>query len=420
MSPSSHCSRRRGSPAARPRSAPPAALLLLAVLGLAAGGSPVVAQEATDPGLTIYMQNTALVRASLDRPLEAGEHTVRADGLPASVDVSSLLVLDPGVTLLGVHGRRTYQAAGRSNAVSLALDVRVDRPVEGLRIAYLTGGIGWNASYVMQVADDDRSARIGGYATIANNSGTGYESAAVQLLAGTVDLNGGGGAYRPMAEMRMADAAAQAPSTTRQAFAGYHLYDVDVPLTLPSGAEHRIRLLGADGIPIEREYVLAGQVNPYQQLAEPQPQEVFIRYRVDRPEGTSFADLPLPAGTVRLYRADDQGRVQLLGAAGIPNTPAGEELYLTVGRAFDIQATRSQTDHERVGGDVTETAWEIELVNRTDEDVVVQVIEQMQGDWEILEASHEAERLSAQRVRFEVPVPADGEATLGYRVRVDR
>jgi len=391
--------------------APAVAAFAAAALAVAVGASPTLAQEGpSDPGLTIYMQNTALVRATIERPIRTGEQTVRLDGLPANIDLESLVVLDPGLTLLGVHDRRTYQSSGSGNEVSLALDVRAASAMDGFRVAFLTGGLGWDASYAMHVAADDRSARIGGYATIDNGSGADFERAAVQLLAGTVNVEGGGGRYRPMAEMRMADAAAQAPSVSREAFAGYHLYDVDVPLTLESGATRRIRLMGADAIPVAREYVLAGQVNHYQVMPEPQRQEAVIRYRVERPEGTSFADLPLPAGTVRLYQEDGEGRVQLLGADGIPNSSPREDLYLTVGRAFDIGGTRTQTDFERVAGDVRESAWEVELVNRTDEDVVVQVIEELRGDWEILDSSHEARQLSATRVRFDVPVAADGEA----------
>lgn len=398
------------------------AVACLAVAGLAATAVPAGAQEASDPALTIYMQNLALVRAEVDRPVPAGESTVRVDGLPGDADLTSLMVLDPAVTLLGVHGRRSYQTAGRGSAISLALDLRAERAVEGLRIAYLTGGIGWGASYAMVVGTDDRSARIDGYATITNNSGTGYEHAAVQLLAGTVNVEGGGRRPVMMDQLRVStfEMAPAAPQLSGEPFSGFHLYEVDAPLTLESGDSRRIRLMGADEIRVDREYVLPGQVNVYQRMEEPQRQEAVIRYRVERPEGTGFADLPLPSGTVRVFQPDDEGRLQLLGADAIPNTPAEEVLLLTVGRAFDIGGTRTQTAFERVEGSVHESAWEVELVNRTDERVVVQVVEEIQGDWEILESSHEAQRLSAHRLRFDVPVPADGEATLTYRVRVRR
>lgn len=418
--------RTRARPRTPPRPATPpalsaglAGLLAVAVAGLAGTAPPAAAQEPVDPGLTIYMQNTALVRATVDRPVAAGESTVRVEGLPANLEPASLVVLDPGVTLLGIHGRRSYRSAGEGDAVSLALDLRSERALEGLRIAYLTRGMNWSPDYTMVVDPGDASARIDGYAAISNGTGTDYRDADVQLLAGTVNVEQGG-TPRPvaLAEMRMTADAAAAPQASREAFAGYHLYDVDAPLTLHAGDARRIRLLGAASVPVEREHVLVGQVDHRRNLQEPQREEALLRYRVGRPEGTSFADLPLPGGTVRMYRPDDEGRLQLLGVDGIANTPAGEELVLTVGRAFDVGGTRTQTDYERAGDDVYESAWEIELVNRSDEDVVVRVIEPLEGDWEILESSHDAERLSATRVRFEVPVPADGEATLSYRVRV--
>ena len=397
------------------------ALAAAVLLATATTSAPAAGQELADPGLTIYMQNTALVRATVDRPIADGEQTVRVDGLPANLQPTSLVVLDPEATLLGVHGRRTYQSAEEGNAVSLALDLRVDRALDGLRIAFLTRGMSWSPSYSMVVASDDASARIDGYASVSNSTGTSYEDAEIQLLAGSVDVGGGGPSPMVMREVR-ADGlmAASAPQVSQQAFSGYHLYDVDVPVALRAGASRRIRLLGAGSVPVSREYVLAGAVNHRrQQTGEPQRQEAYIRYRVERPEGTSFADLPIPGGTVRMYRPDDQGRLQLLGVDAVPNTPAGEELLLTVGRAFDIGGTRIQTDWERAAEDVYESSWRIELVNRSDEAVVVRVIEALQGDWEILSSSHDPQRLSAGRVRFDVSVQADGEATLTYEVRVE-
>jgi len=48
----------------------------------------------------------------------------------------------------------------------------------------------------------------------------------------------------------------------------------------------------------------------------------------------------------------------------------------------------------------------------------VQVLEEFPGEWEVLSSSVAPERLSAASARFPVSVPAGGEATLEYRVRV--
>lgn len=388
----------------------------LALVLTVASGS---AQQAGGPGLTIYTQNMALVRVTVDRTLQPGEHTVRVEGLPSNLEASSLLVLNDRTTLLGVHGRRSYQSAREGNAVSLELDLQVDAPLDELRLAYLTGGMGWSASYSMVVAPDDSTAGIDGYATIDNGSGAAFEAASVQLLAGTVNV-AEGRQFRMMDAVRMEAGGMmpQAPSMSEVPFSGYHLYELDTPLDLHAGESRRVRLLGAASVAVTREYVLPGQVNYYQQMPEPQRQSAFIRYRVERPEGTELGDMPLPAGQVRVFQPDEAGRLQLLGVDSIPNTPEQEELLVTIGQAFDIVGTRTQTEYDRPGGDLYESSWEVELVNRSDEGVVVQVIEQIRGDWEILESSHDAQRLSAGAVRFDVPVPAGGEATLTYRVRV--
>ena len=89
-----------------------------------------------------------------------------------------------------------------------------------------------------------------------------------------------------------------------------------------------------------------------------------------------------------------------------------------MGLAFDVVGTRVQTDFERPAGNVYESAWKIDLRNATASDVTVHVIEQLRGDWEIVESTHRYERLSAGAVRFFVDVAAEGEAVLEYRVSV--
>lgn len=402
------------------------AIAVAVVLVFAAGGfaTGLPAQRVGAGGtasLTIYTQNLALVRTQLDRTLEPGEHAVLVDGLPTNFDQNSLMVVSPAVTLLGTRDFRTYQGATTGPGAAITLDVSVAARVDELSLVYLTTGMSWTASYAMVVAPGDASAQIDGYASILNNSGTRFDGAEVQLLAGTINQQGAGGRYRfeMMDEMRVAaEAMAQSPGLTEASFGGYHLYTVTEPLTLAPGEARRVRMWGADAVETVKEYVLAGQFNYYQQLPEPQRQPVSARYRVTRPAGTEFGDVPLPAGQVRIFQPDDAGRLQLLGIAAIDNTPKEQELVLDTGYAFDIVGTRTQTDYTRVDGNRYESAWRVELTNESDEDVIVQVIERIAGDWTILNTTHEAEQISAGMVRFRVPVPAGGETTLEYRVSV--
>ena len=397
-----------------------AALIAILPLSLAVGGvSGRLAGASGDaPSLTIYTSNLALVRMQVERVLPAGVHTVRIDGLPSNIDPSSLIVLGDQVTLLGAHGYRSYQDAATGSGASLDLDLELTRQVEVLELAFLTGGLSWTADYALIVAPNDASAKVDAYASISNGSGTGYAGAEVQLLAGVIQSGGAGRFNDAYGAMRAMEQSAAPPALQGAAFADYHLYTVSTPLTLRNGERRRIRLLGAGNVKTVKEYVFSHGANYHRASAEALTRPAFVYYQVERRRGDEFGDTPLPAGQVRVYQRDDAGRVQLLGMAGIPNTPAGEDLRLGTGQAFDVIGTRTQTDYERVSGNVYHSAWKVELENSSDEEVTVQVIEQLSGDWEILESTHNAEKLSAAAVRFRIGVPAGGSTTLEYCVSV--
>ena len=130
-----------------------------------------------------------------------------------------------------------------------------------------------------------------------------------------------------------------------------------------------------------------------------------------------FGDTPLPAGTVRVLSPDSAGRLQLLGEAQIQHTPAGRELHLTTGTAFDVTAQRAQVSFELSGKNSSVSSYRVTIQNAKNDPVTVQVLDQFSGEFEVLSSSVPAERLSASSVRFPVVVAAGGEATLEYRVR---
>jgi hypothetical protein len=176
--------------------------------------------------------------------------------------------------------------------------------------------------------------------------------------------------------------------------------------------------MGAASVRTHKEYTLFQTFNYYQRHPQPVTQPVTVAYRVERSSESEFGDTPLPGGPVRIYQRDDAGRLQLLGIATLGNTPRGQELMLPIGNAFEIVGNRTQTEYARPDGATYEAAWRVELTNGSDEDVAVQVVERVTGDWRILESSHDPEKLSANLVRFQVDVPAGGSAMLTYRVQV--
>src|SRR5690606_8730060 len=72
---------------------------------------------------------------------------------------------------------------------------------------------------------------------------------------------------------------------------------------------------------------------------------VEVSYSFDRKLGTTFGDVPLPAGSVSVYDRDASGRVQLVGAGYIGHTAAGEPVEVSTGTSFDVTARRTQTSY---------------------------------------------------------------------------
>jgi hypothetical protein len=81
-------------------------------------------------------------------------------------------------------------------------------------------------------------------------------------------------------------------------------------------------------------------------------------------------------------------------------------------------AERRQTDYTQLSDTVYESAWTIQLRNHKDEDVLIEVVEPIGGDWTMLKNTHAFEKRDAATAVFSVPVKANGTVDCSYRVRV--
>jgi len=301
--------------------------------------------------------------------------------------------------------------------VSLTLESR--RARNRLDLGYFTSGGSWQASY--QVMLGAKTAQVHGSAVVAVDR-LAVEGASVQLLAGSV-----GRAVAPRERPRVfgefAVLETERVVATEERVGEFHLYSLPGTLNLAPGVQTSTALFAPAATAYERRYVVRGAVpyrGPLVQTGEEPQSPVEVRYTLTRGGGSAFGDTPLPGGIIRLYQADEAGRLQLVGEANVDHTPAGRDLKVSAGLAFDITAKRVQTSYSTVrqGRYTIATAdYEVTLTNATDQPVTVDVLEERFGEWSVLESSVAAQKVSSSVTRFLVPVPANGEATLTYRVR---
>jgi hypothetical protein len=285
--------------------------------------------------------------------------------------------------------------------------------------SYLTNGMNWVADYVLVVNADDSRGDLQGWVTLTNTSGVGFENARLQLVAGNVNrvrenersaISFSGGVAKS------ADQAFQ-----EQAFFEYHLYTLQRPTSVREQETKQVSLLEAAGFNVSKEFVINGQryyYTGYNSPGQPIKEKVGV-YMQFRNSQQNKLGMPLPAGTIRLYKKDDTGGQQFIGEDRIDHTPKDEDVRVKVGDAFDIVAERKQTDYKVIAsGHVYEYAYEIKIRNHKNGPVNVIVNEPIGSDWEMVSSSFKAEKTAAFAARFNVPVEKDGEATLAYRVRV--
>jgi hypothetical protein len=441
-------------------------------------GRPLAGQAETS--LTVYNDGRVLVRRTFPIQLPAGQSEQRVALGP--VDPATVFPLDPAVEVLGSRydggvdyssvlrrslGRRlvfqvardtvsaevvgvdperyrladgsiTFQAPGtpRFPAELVVLDptlrmtLGASEPRRDLRLGYFTAGGGWAASYQVLLSGagaGTATARILGQAVV-NGGALRVKDAELQLLAGKVSV-AARDEMRSRVEGLMAARAAEAPAVAEQKVGEFHLYTLPGRASLEPGVVTTVALFEPAQAKVTRNYEVRGQL-PYwgglSQSPEENPVPVTATYTIQRPRKTDFGDRPLPGGVARLFAPDSAGRPQLVGESEIAHTPAGEDLRIDAGQAFDLTARRVQTSFTTRRDSVVAGQWRtvatadyrVTLANAGDQPVAIDVIEERGGEWSVVSSSVKPEKLSSTRTRFRVPVPAGGTAALTYRVRV--
>lgn len=325
---------------------------------------------------------------------------------------------------------------------TLTIDLNSDRAGEQqLDLAYLSTGFSWRADYVATLTDDEQSLNLAGWVTLNNQSGSTYENATLQLVAGDVARVEEDDDDEPLAGSAPILYAAAMPSDmAEESLFEYHLYTLARPTTLKHKQQKQIALLSAAHVPTEKEYRLENDPYRYHSLhnctlpevGDTRKVAVYLTYQNREADGLG---LPLPKGIVRVYKNDRNGQPQFIGEDRINHTAKNDCILLKLGSAFDIKGEWQMTDLQyleagewksRRRGKPSKFSiikeylliCRVTLKNAKDKAVTVTVVEPIPGDWRIQEETHPHEKVEANHARWRVPVPADGSTTLQYTVHL--
>ncbi|HEY9722324.1 MAG TPA: DUF4139 domain-containing protein [Oscillatoriaceae cyanobacterium] len=435
--------------------------------------SPITthAADRRDLTLTIYNGNMALVQDDRQATLPTGQVRLRFEDVPAGLDPGTLSLFAPSetgafsvleqttdqdtislqklldayvgkqvqirmpaegdrpaqtldATLVSTQGGNVFEIGGKiylqppgtvilpslpegmSAVPSVNWLLNVERPGSRvLEARYVISGISWQADYTLTLGAGG-AATLSGLATIQNQTGQRWPDARVGLVAGNLNR----AAPMPIPSAAPVAYAAAAPRFSEEPVGDYHAYALNRRATLEDKQTTQLPLFDQKTIQVTRRYVFDSRF-----WGSDKPSEVAIEVSFANSAAAGLG-LPLPAGRIHAYGPQGQGSV-LLGEAAIDHTAVGETVRATIGKAFDVTGTHAVLNTTRLDDKTHDDAYKVVLSNASANEVTVEVVEHPYGDWQVTTSSVPGKRVSVNELRFSVPVPAGGQATLTYTIR---
>jgi len=348
-----------------------------------------------------------------------------------------------GKLRFGLPGQPLFPALADDTVLKPTLYwvIETDQPGRlDAELAYITGGMSWQASYNLVAPEKGDRIDIVGWVTMDNQTGKTFQNASIRLMAGDVSkLQPQAG--RPMAaRAMMADAAKMGPPVTEKSFDEYHLYTIQRRTTLRDRETKQVEFLRATDVESKRLYIYDGARINWNQIRYRSAEnlrdnrnygtqcntKVWVMREFENSEENGLG-IPLPRGRVRFYRKDtpteeeakngQTEQVEFVGENMIDHTPKDETVRIYTGDAFDIVGERKQVGYkvDTVRKWLDETI-EITIKNHKEEEVEVRAVEHLYrwSNWEIRNATDEFEKTESRTIEFRVTIPRDGKKVIKY------
>ncbi|MDR3113140.1 MAG: DUF4139 domain-containing protein [Endomicrobium sp.] len=429
---------------------------------------------AADVAVTIYNNGRAMVRQSREITLKKGVQTLEFDEVASQIDATSVLpkFLTDGANIKVLEQNFDYDLVGRDKLLSKYIgkkieierigedkrgklsgtllsvagglvvksgdkivlnpsgEVSLSQMPEGLRLkptltwlvssgfegkntmelSYQTGGLSWNADYVLAADEKDTKADITGWVTISNKSGATYKDAKIKVIAGDVNTADPAQpkAFLARARKETFYEVAAAPGFSEKSFYEYHIYELQRKSTVQNNEVKQIEFITAANVPIKKILKFNASKNS----------KVTVNLEFKNSKENNLG-VPLPKGRVRVCKYDGDA-LEFVGEDNIDHTANNAKLSIYTGNAFDVTGERLQTDRRQPSSKSVEESYKITLKNAKKEEVEVVVEENFDRwalNWQINESSAKYEKTSSSAAEFKVKVPADGEAVLTYKVK---
>jgi hypothetical protein len=454
---------------------------LLFGVSLLAGFASLAAAEDSEVSLTIYNKDIALIEHVRPITAPAGRQRIEFPGVSAQILPATVSFIAPNVTLIeqnfdydlltpaklmekavggtvrlvrvnpatGAETSETAEVLSTVGGTVLRIGSRIEilrednlptrvifdkvpenlraqptlsvlidaaKPVKEIaRLTYLTRGITWSADYVAVFDEAKTEASMQGWITLKNTSGTTFSNARVQLVAGDVNLVDSEEQWWQVWQQRRnsTQRSAGTENSGRPQLGDYYLYPIKPLTTVANNQDKQTCFLDADNVKATKGY----EVSYYGFYSSDDPDSAAVRVRFSNSKSAGLGEA-LPSGVVRVYMRDARGQPQFVGEDHIGHTSAGSDLALKIGDAFDVTVQPTLEKTTRLSK--RKVDYEMSYLARNARSTPVVVTIRQDGLWRenfVISESIKGRRTDSDSFAWELPVPANGEATLKVMLR---
>ncbi len=412
--------------------------LVVAALPVAGDVDLTMVPERDEVELVVYgNQDVTIVRDRRTIELHQGLNTIEFTWADTRIDPTSIkirAVKAPDKVLI----RQATYPPNRENTLVWA--VEATEPGDYLmEVSYFTAGITWQPHYRVVANDDESKLKVFGAIELINGSGEDYENARAKLVVGDLhlvqpvaelaDMLPGEMlpplAYMPLSRLITQPTKAEekakptAPPAVGMAGIGeYFIYTIEGRHDIEDGWRDRFAAISGPDVPV----IVRHKYDPQRWGGSARKFYVFRNV-----EPSTLGTTPLARGSTYVLRTRaDQGLVPIT-TTRMPYTPIGEELELDVGGDSLVVVERKLMDYKkvelsfdrynRVSGYDTEETFKVEVRNRSEKAIDIEVFEHIDGVWAI---STDAEYVKVDKNTVKFPLKLASQATASIEFRISK
>jgi hypothetical protein len=199
-----------------------------------------------------------------------------------------------------------------------------ERAEQRVELSYLSANLSWHADYVLVLDPSDTKGDLNGWVTLDNQSGTSFQGAQLSLVAGDVQRVPPPPPPLPdFPEARQSSMSVEDAGFRQEALFEYHLYTLQRPADVLDKEQKQVSLIEAHGIELKKKLVFRSMDYSFHALFrdDDKNKKVSAFVVLDNSEQKGLG-MPLPAGIVRVYKADSSGAQQFVRATSPRRLPA--------------------------------------------------------------------------------------------------